>query len=153
MQTVASGMSLFFRRARGQLTGLLVSYVDDTLACGESSFSQLTVENRKRFEVKSHEYENMRFSDFYSDRSDNGFNILQRPYIDRLKPLSSDASFLLLRQYCVQSSWLIHSRPDVCVVASKLAQVTDNSFNISHVKQDNTTVRYLQDTRLMSLRM
>ncbi len=39
MKTVSSDMSLFFRQARGQLTGILASYVDDTLACGDSSFS------------------------------------------------------------------------------------------------------------------
>ncbi len=42
MKTVGRDMSLFFRRGRGQLTGILASYADDTLACGDSSFSQLT---------------------------------------------------------------------------------------------------------------
>ncbi len=64
-----------------------------------------------------------------------------------------DANFILLRQYPAQLSWLIQSRPDVCVDASKLAQVTENPFNISHVKQYNNTVRYLQSTRNLSLRM
>ena len=94
----------------------------------------------------------MRFSGVYIDRSHNGFNIHQRPYIDRLKPLTSDTNFVLLQQYRAQLSWLIHSSPDVCVVASKLAQVTEKSFNISHVKQYNSTVRYLQDTSHLSLR-
>ncbi len=39
------------------------------------------------------------------------------------------------------------------MVASKQAQVTENSFKISHVEQYNTTIRYLQDTRHLSLRM
>ncbi len=95
----------------------------------------------------------MRFASVCIVRSDNGFNVHQRPYIDRLKPLSSDASFVLLRQYRAQLSWLIHSRPDVCVGASKQAQVTENSFNISHVEKYNTTIRYLQDTRHLSLRI
>ncbi len=95
MKTFASDMSLVFRRARVQLTLLLASYVDDTLACGGSSFSQLTEETRKIFKVKSHEYDNMRFSNVYTDRSDNGFNIHQRPYIDLLKPLPPDANFVL----------------------------------------------------------
>ncbi len=143
----------FFRRTRGHLTGLLASYVNEMLACSDSSFSQLTEEVRKRFEVKSREYDKMRFSGVYIDLSDSGFNIHQRPYIDRLKPLQSDANFALLRQYRSQLLWIIHSRPDVCVVASKLAQVTEKSFNISHLKQNNATVRYLQDTHHLSLRM
>ncbi len=118
----------FFRRTRGHLTGLLASYVNEMLACSDSSFSQLTEEVRKRFEVKSREYDKMRFSGVYIDLSDSGFNIHQRPYIDRLKPLQSDANFALLRQYRSQLLWIIHSRPDVCVVASKLAQVTEKSL-------------------------
>ena len=33
MKAVSRDMSLFFRRARGQVTVVLESYVDDTLAC------------------------------------------------------------------------------------------------------------------------
>ena len=72
----------------------------------------------------------MRFSSTYIDRSDNGFNIHQRSYIDFVKPLPSDANSALLRQ-----------------------QVSENSLNMSHVKQYNTTVQHLQDTRHLSLRM
>ncbi len=127
--------------------------MDDTLAYGDSSFSKLIEETRKRFEVKSREYDNMCFSGVYIDRSDNGFNIHQPPYIDLLKLLPSEANSVLLQQYRAQLSWLIYSRPDVSVVASKLLQVTEKSFNISRVKQYNTTVRYLQDTRHLSLCM
>ncbi len=153
MQTFASDMAFLFRRVRSQLTGILASYVGDTLACDDSSFSQLTEKTRKRFEVKSREYDNMRFSGVYIDRSDNGFNIHRRPYIYQIKSLPSDANFVLLRQYRAQLSWLTHGLPDVCVVASKLARVPEKSFSILHVKQYNTTVRYLKDTRHLSLSM
>ncbi len=77
----------------------------------------------------------MCFPGVYIDRSGNGVSIHQRPYIGRLKPLLSDANFLLLRQYCAQLSWLMHSRPDAYVVGSKLAQFTEYWFSVSHVKQ------------------
>ena len=143
MQIIASGKSMRFRRARGQLTGLLASYVGDTLACVHSSCLQLTEATRKRFKVRSLEYDNMRFSGFYIDRSGSGFNIHQRPYIDRLNLFPSDRYFVLLRQYRSKLSGLIHIHPNVCVVTSKHAQVTEKSFNISLVKQYNTTKRYL----------
>ncbi len=41
----------------------------------------------------------------------------------------------------------------MCVVASKLVQVTENALNISHLKQCNSTIRYLQDTPHLHLRM
>ncbi len=151
MNTVASDIYLVFRRARGQLTVLLGSFIDDTLACGDSSFSQLTDETRKEFELSSREYEKTRFSGVYIDRSDNGFYIHQRTYIDLLKPLPSNSDVLLLRQYHAQLSWLIHSRPDVCEAASKLAQFTEKSFNMSLVKQYNTTVQQYAASRTLDI--
>ncbi len=100
--------------------------------------------------VPSH---NMQFYGVYINRSDGGLNTNQRPYIDRQMPLTFDANLVLLWHYGAQLSWLIHSLPNVFVMASKLAQVTDNLFSISHVKQYNTTMRYLQDKRHLSLRM
>ncbi len=35
MNDLSSDMSLFFRRARGQVPGLLASYADDTLGCAD----------------------------------------------------------------------------------------------------------------------
>ncbi len=55
MKAVSSNMSLFFRRARGQVTGLLAYYEDDTLACGDRSLIDLTIKTREAFEVKSRE--------------------------------------------------------------------------------------------------
>ncbi len=83
----------------------------------------------------------MRFSVVYTDRSDNSFNIHQPPYIDRLKPLPSDANFVLLLQYRAQLSWLIHSRSDVYVVTSKLAHVTEKSSTYSMCS--NTILQYV----------
>ncbi len=68
MNTVSSNMSLFFIRARGQFTGLLASYVDDTLACGDRSFVELTRKTREAFEVKSRNDNTMRFSGVYVDK-------------------------------------------------------------------------------------
>ena len=141
MQTVARDISLSIGRARGKLTGLLVSYVEDTLACRNYLFSQLSEKIPKRLEVKPSEYDSMRFSGVYIDRSDSGLNIHQWSYIDRLKSLPSDPYFILQLQYHARISRLIRRRLDVCIVATKLAQVTEKSFNKSHVQQYNTTVR------------
>ncbi len=107
MKPVASDMSLFFRRARGQVTGLLASYVDDTLACGDRSFSDLTKKTRVKFEVKSREYHNMRFSGVYVDKTNEGFEIHQRAYIDRLQSYlvtRTSSSSAVLAQGCLGSS-------------------------------------------------
>ncbi len=91
MKPVASDMSLFFRRPRGQVTEILLSYFDDTLACGDNSFSELTKKTREKFEVKSREYDRMRFSGVYIDKTHDDYETHHWAYIDRLKKFARDA--------------------------------------------------------------
>ncbi len=143
MKAVSSDMSLFFRHARGQLTGLLASYVNDTLACGDRSFVDVTAKTREAFEVKSREHNKMRFSGVYVNKLNDGFEIQQRAYIDRLKRLPRDADFVQLRRARDDLSWLVHSRPDICVIASKLAQVTETTFERKHISMFSNAIGYL----------
>ena len=74
-------------------------------------------------------------------------------YIDRLEQLPRDADFTLLRRGRAKLSWLVHTRPDICIVASKLAQVTKETFDRSHVKELNSAEWHLLSTRDLSLNM
>ncbi len=85
----------------------------------------------------------MQFSGVYIDRSENGFNIHQRLFIDRIQLLPSDANLELPWEYRAQLSWLVYIRSGVCVIASKLAKVAEKLFNISYVNGFNASVRYL----------
>ncbi len=85
MNTVSIDMSLFCRRTSGQATGLLACYFDDTLACGDHSFVEITRKTREAFEVKSLEHKTMWLSGLYAEKLSDGFTIHQRAYIDRLK--------------------------------------------------------------------
>ncbi len=153
MQFVSSDMYLFFRRARGQVTGILASYVDVTLACGDRSFIEPTEKTREVFEVKSREHNEMRFPGVYVNKLSDGFEIHQRAYIDRLKKLPRDAEFVQLRRARAQLSWLIYSRPDVCVIAKKLAKFTETTFKCKHINMFNKAVEYLTNSRNLSLHM
>ncbi len=153
MKPAASDMSLFCRRVRGQVCGLLASYVDDSLACGDGIFKRLTEKTREKFEMKAREYEKMRFSGVHIDKHEDGFEIYQRAYIERVEELHQDSDFVHFRRARAKLSWLVHTRPDICVVTSKLAQVTAETFEGMHVNQYNSAVRYLQSTRNMALQM
>ncbi len=95
----------------------------------------------------------MRFSAIYIDKQSNGYEIHKRAYIDRLKKLSRDANFIHLRRSRAQLSWLVHSRPNISVTESKLAQVTEDTFEHNHVNMFNNAVHYLLESRELSLRM
>jgi len=153
MSNVASDMSLFFRKARGRLTGLTASYVDDTLACGDASFLKLSGKTRETFDVQKRVTENIRFAGTYIDKHENGYKVHQRQYVERLTEISKNADFAELRRARAQLSWLVHSRPDICVVANKLAQVTEKLFSEKHVKLYNSSVKYLKATNKTAMVM
>ncbi len=56
MDPVATDMSQFFRRGRGQVCGLLAPYVDDYLAYGDGIFKCITEKTRDRIKMKDREY-------------------------------------------------------------------------------------------------
>ncbi len=68
---MASDMSLFFRRARGQMSGLQASYVNSTLASGDNTFAELTKKTRQKFEMKARKNKDIRFSGVYVEKCDN----------------------------------------------------------------------------------
>ncbi len=88
-------MSLFFRRARGKISVLLPYYVDDTLACGDNTFAELT--NSREILNESKAKQGHEISGVYVDKCDNGFEIHQRAYIERLEPIPLDAGYMQLR--------------------------------------------------------
>lgn len=79
MKLLASDLTLFSRRVRSQVTGLIFSYGADTQASGDRSFSQQTQQTREKVEETSREYESMRFPGVYIDKNgDNGSQKLPR---------------------------------------------------------------------------
>ena len=64
-----------------------------------------------------------------------------------------NATYGDLRSARAQLTWLTHARPDVCTIANMLAQFTTNSFDIKHVKEYNSTVKYLKKTARQGLFM
>ncbi len=141
-------MSLFFRRVRGKISGLLTSYVDDTLACGDSSFPEFTKKTREKFEMEARQNKGMRFSGGYVEKCADGFEILQRACIERLEPIPLETDYVQLVRARAELSWFAHSRSDFSAVLSKLAQVTEESYDRSHVKTFNSTVKYLHMRKL-----
>ena len=70
-----------------------------------------------------------------------------------MNKISLDSDFRKLRQVRAQLTWLMHTRPDICIDANKLAQVTENNFKIQDVKYYNKIVDYLKSTNERTLKM
>ena len=116
------------------------------MSCGDNALAELAKRTREAFDLKKRERDNMRFSGVYIDTNADGFHVHQRSYIERLDQLPRDADFTLFRRGRAKISWLVHTRPDIYIAAIKLAQVTEEKFDMSHVKEFNSAVQYISST-------
>lgn len=93
MRTATSDMALFFKAAQGRLSGIMGTYVDDTVSVGTSSFLKASKATDDRFETKQREFDNTRFAGVYIEQLAYGFRIHQKEYIVLLKQLPLGCSF------------------------------------------------------------
>ena len=151
MSNTAGDLSLFFKFANGKLSGLMGTYVDDSLLAGTKEFLMHTDKTLKKFDSKDREYDNTRFAGVYIETLQDGFKLHQKEYIKRLKNLSTSCSFKEFRSARAQTTWMIHTRPDICCTLNMLAQVTEAKFNKKHVRLLNRTIKNLQSTSTQGL--
>ena len=153
MKPMTFYVSLFFKHARGQLSGVLESYVDDTWSCRENSFAELSKRICEAFDVKKREHDNMRFSGLHIGRYTVESHIHQSGYINRLEQLPRDADFTLFRRDRAKLSWLVHTKPAISIVAGKefnpdvryLLSTGDLSLNMCKLDIDSLQIRVYSD--------
>lgn len=121
MCSTAQDISFFFKKASQKLKGLIGTYVDDTLFTGDQDFLNHSEKTSQRFESKDREFDSTRFAGVYIQSRKDGYLVHQQNYVDRLEPLSFNETFEEFRSARAQLTWLIHTRPDVCVNANVLA--------------------------------
>ena len=120
---------------------------------GNHAIYRLLENSLGKRELQSHDPGSLIFRSTIFKKTSNQFEFYQRACIDRLKKLPCDADFLQLRRSRAQLSWLVHSRPDICVIASKLAQVTESTLERKHINMFNNAIDYLLESRDLSLHM
>lgn len=124
----------------GAVPGLLGSYVDDCLLADDHAFQELTKETLKRFWSKERtlddaEFVGVRIATLGETRP--RFTIEQRPYVDGLKRLLTDALFKAFLSSGASDAWLADTRPDLCCGSQLAAQVTEAPYGPSAVRALN----------------
>lgn len=147
MKTSTSDLSFFFKRVKDNLSGLVETYVDDTIFSGNSEFAQETNITDKRFTTKPKIWDNFRFAGIYIGTLRTGFKIQQRKYIERLKTLEKQCTYDQFRSSRAKISWITLTRPEISVNTSFFAQVTESIFSEKHIVLFNRTVKYLQASK------
>ena len=151
MTNTAGDLSLFFKSAHGKLCGLMGTYVDDSLLAGNHQFVQHTNKTLQKFDSKDREFDNTRFAGVYINTQKNGFLLHQKEYIKRLKKASTSSTFREFRSTRAQTTWMIHTRPDICCTVNMLAQVTEANFNKKHIRLLNKIINQLKSTPTQGL--
>ena len=132
MTPTAGDPSLYLKRNKGDIDGIMGNYIDDGALAGNEAFQRLTEKTLVKFDSKPREWDNFEFFGAFIKTQDNGeLTVDQIGYAKKLKPLPMDATFHQFRSYRAVFAWLGHTRPDVCCAINRAAQVTPETYSKS----------------------
>jgi hypothetical protein len=129
-----------------KLVALTASFVDDLLMAGDEDFHEQSLCTSERFKSREREYDKVRFSGVNIDRSQGGYEIHQREYIDKLQP-----EFDAYRSLRAKLMWLVNTRPDIACATSMASRVTFDLFkedSVNSIKGLNKIVKHVKSIDL-----
>jgi hypothetical protein len=135
------------------LVGLSGAFVDDLIRAGTIPFkekSQETTENR--CDIKPPVANDFTFAGFDIETKSDYLKLSQNDYIRRLKLVPSTCNFESFPTVRAKLRWESHSRPDIAFVASRLAQVTSQSFGPEALHLSNKGIKHLKANPELALR-
>jgi hypothetical protein len=122
--------------------------VDDTLCAGDSHFEEQSKMTAEKFKSGARSLVPLTFAGINISETDEGYQIAQDSYRQKLRPLLLSASFADFRCRRAQLAWMVLSRPDVCVDVSTAAQVTKDSFGVPDVRALSLAISRVMNTNL-----
>lgn len=145
MTPTFSDPALFFKVIHGQVTGLIGSYVDDTISAGNNDFVELSKLTEHTFDSKQRKYDTFKFSGMEIESLPNdSFRIHQQTFAKKISKLPENCSFSDFRSKRQELAWLVHTRPDIACAVNRSAQITESSFKEANVKDINRIVQAAQ---------
>jgi hypothetical protein len=127
------------------------SFVDDLLMVGTEYFHEQSMYTSEKFKSRDREYDDVRFAGVSINKTENGFEIHQQEYIEKLQGLHPDSKFEDYRSQRAKLMWLVSTRPDIsCAIsfASRTTQALFDSERSKYIKDLNKIVRHVKRVRL-----
>jgi hypothetical protein len=131
------GYFFFFKLINGKLARLAGNYVDDTIACGNEEFRELSELTAKRFQSSPRKYPNLSFAGIDIDNSEDNYYLSQKSLVRKLKKLNLDCTFRSAR---ARLACILHTRPDVCVDVCMAAQVAEKELCFKDMAMLNAAI-------------
>jgi Reverse transcriptase (RNA-dependent DNA polymerase) len=147
MNPTTGDISLFTKHVGSELCGIAGTYVDDSLLSGNADFLKLSDMSQQKFNSRERQFDHFTFAGVDISTEDDGqFALSQTVYIRKLVVLPEEAIFPEFRSMRAKLSWLTHTRPEIAHFVNSAAQVTEETFDLSHVKLMNSTIKALKKT-------
>lgn len=120
---VASDAALYVRKNKsGKTIGTSGTYMDVYLNSETPEFEKISERTLKLFESKPWVYDEFDFLGAHIETTENAvLSLTKSYYINSLEPLSNSANFVDFRRARALFSWILHSRPDVAIIANLAA--------------------------------
>jgi hypothetical protein len=147
MTGLTGDAAMFIKTIRGELSGIICSYVDDLLQAGDQIFVDLTKKTAEKFEHKAPVFDKFKYIGLEFETKGEEFLLHQKEHASRLKPLPQTATYKHFQSMRKNVQWLGHTRPDIACSTKKLAQINESIFNRERkdcIKQLNKTVSHVQ---------
>lgn len=137
MESNDGDLSLFTKHVDFKLLGLIGTYMDDALICGNAEFLNLTEKTLEKFESRARELDDANFAGVRVKATEFGFKFSQENYARGLRILPTDKNFGDFKSLRHKLAWLTHTRPEICCAVNTAAQVTEEKFGKDSVKLIN----------------
>ena len=147
MRQSALGSCLFFKKHRGNPTGIIGTLVDDTLGAGNSQFETEEEVQSKEFDVKKkNKAFPMKFAGLCISKIEKGFKTDQKAYKKTMKVLDpKSASKKQFSHVLGQLGYIANgTRPDVCFDFSSLSRLKSEEPNPRSIRYLNSCVKEIQ---------
>jgi hypothetical protein len=145
MNPTAGNISLLAKHVDSELCGIAGTYVDNYLLSGDSDILKLSDISRQKFDSRERQFDNLTFAGVDISTEDDGhFAVSQTVYIRNLVVLSDEATFPEFRCMRAKLSWLSLTRLEIAYFVNTAAEVTEEKFDLSHLKAMNSTTKALK---------
>jgi hypothetical protein len=128
MERTTFDSAFFYKVLDEKLGGMCATYVDECLHAGTDQYSKSAEKTELRFQCREREYGNVMFAGVEIRKSEDGFVMNQRSYVDKLMFLNKTPNFSDYRSVQAKLDWTTHTRPDVFCAVAQAAQVTEEVF-------------------------
>lgn len=144
--------AMYVKLVDGVLQGIMGVYVDDNLNAGTTEFEEMTRESLEKFDSKPRVYDDFAF--FGSDVSTSApgsFLLSQSRYAKRLSFIEKGCTYVQFRRHRAMLSWLCNTRPDLCCIINRAAQVTADTMCSEKVSEFNKAIKLAKDPAVNGL--